>query len=287
LIRDGLLTPAENDVAVVDTDRSRFAAPLGFKRLRLTLAYDGRPWRGWQSMPHGETIQDALHEALEKVAGVPVRTYGSGRTDAGVHALAQVAHADVPETAALSMESWANALNACLPSSIRVREVIEPERTFHARFDARGKTYRYRIWRHRVMNPFEVGRAWQVYGRLDEASLRNAAAFLVGTHDFARLSANRAGEKEAERRQDPLNTTRTIQRVEIFGIDSDVMELEFEGDGFLYKMVRLLTGSLMHVARGKEDLAWFRDLLERPREEPKSHLAAPADGLYLVEVKYA
>lgn len=272
---------------MVDPDRSRFAAPTGCKRLRLTLAYDGRPWRGWQSMPHGETIQDALHVALENVAGVPVRTYGSGRTDAGVHALAQVAHADVPETASLSLESWTNALNACLPSSIRVQEVIEPERTFHARFDAQGKIYRYRIWRHRVMSPFEVGRAWQVYGCLDEAALRNAAALLVGTHDFARLSANRAGEKEAERRQDPLNTTRTIQRVEILGINSEVMELEFEGDGFLYKMVRLLTGSLMHVARGKEDLAWFRDLLERPRAEPKSHLAAPADGLYLVEVKYA
>lgn len=270
-----------------DTDRSRFAAPEGFKRLRLTLAYDGRPWRGWQSMPHGKTIQDELHVALEKVAGVPVRTFGSGRTDAGVHALAQVAHVDVPESASLSLESWANALNACLPSSIRVREVIEAERAFHARFDARGKTYRYRIWRNRVMNPFEVGRAWQVYGRLDEASLKSAAELLLGTHDFARLSANRAGEHEVARRQDPSSTTRTIQRVDVFGIDSDVMELEFEGDGFLYKMVRLLTGSLMHVARGKEDLAWFQDLLERPRVGLKSHQAAPADGLYLVEVKYA
>jgi tRNA pseudouridine38-40 synthase len=238
-------------------------------------------------MPHGETIQDALHQALLKVAGVPVRTFGSGRTDAGVHALAQVAHADVPDTTSLSLDSWVNALNACLPLSIRVQEVSEPGPSFHARFDAQGKTYRYRIWRHRVMSPFEVGRAWQVYGPLDDESLSTAAGLLVGTHDFARLSANRAGEKEVERRQDPLSTTRTIRRVDVRSINPDVMELEFEGDGFLYKMVRLLTGSLMHVARGKEDLAWFRDLLERPRAGLKSHLAAPADGLYLVEVKYA
>jgi len=270
----------------VDTDRSRFAAPAGFKRLRLTLAYDGRPWRGWQSMPHGKTVQDELNGALLKVAGVPVRCQGSGRTDAGVHALAQVAHADVPETATLSPDAWANALNACLPGSIRVRDVSDPGPAFHARFNATGKTYRYRIWRHQVMSPFELGRAWQVYGPLDEPALREAAAMLLGTHDFARLSANRGGAKDARLRQDPAGTTRTLRRVEISSPDEDVMELEFEGDGFLYKMVRLLTGSLLHVARGKESLAWLRDLLEHPRVELKSHLAAPADGLYLVEVHY-
>jgi tRNA pseudouridine38-40 synthase len=273
----------------VDTEhqRPRFAPAEGLKRLRLTLAYDGTPWRGWQTMPHGQTVQDALNSAFLKVAGVPVKTQGSGRTDAGVHALAQVAHADVPETASLAPESWLNALNACLPPSIRVREVSESGPAFHARFHAVGKVYRYRIWRHSVMSPFEIGRAWQVYGPLNESALKEAAMLLLGTHDFTRLSANRAGEKEVVRRQDPLTTTRTIRRVEISSLEEDVMELEFEGDGFLYKMVRLLTGSLMHVARDKADLAWFRDLLDRPREGLKSHLAAPADGLYLVEVKYA
>ena len=268
------------------TESPRFAPAEGLKRLRLTLAYDGAPWRGWQTMPHGQTVQDELNAAFVKVAGVPVKTQGSGRTDAGVHALAQVAHADVPETASLSPESWVNALNACLPPSIRVREVSEPGPAFHARFEAVGKIYRYRIWRHPVMSPFEIGRAWQVYGPLNESALREAAALLLGTHDFNRLSAYRAGEKEMARRHDPLTTTRTLRRVEISGLDEEVMTLEFEGDGFLYKMVRLLTGSLIHVARDKADVAWFRDLLDRPREGLKSHLAAPADGLYLVEVKY-
>lgn len=278
--------PAGDGSAGVATDRRRFAPAEGCKRLRLTLAYDGAPWRGWQTMPHGKTVQDTLNAALLKVAGTAVKTQGSGRTDAGVHALAQVAHADVPVSATLSSAAWINALNACLPPSIRVTEVSEPGPLFHARFDAVGKIYRYRIWRRRVMSPFEAGRAWQVYGPLNETALRQAAARLLGTHDFARLSANRGGERDTLQRLDPLSTTRTLRRVEIHGLDEEVMTLEFEGDGFLYKMVRLLTGSLMQVAREKADLAWFYDLLDHPRAEPKSHLAAPADGLYLAEVLY-
>ena len=143
----------------MSADRPRFGPAAGSKRLRLTLAYDGGPWRGWQSMPGGGTVQDMLNEAFFKVAGMPVRTQGSGRTDAGVHALAQVAHADVPESASLAPEAWRNALNACLPPSIRVLDVDEPPQPFHARFDALGKIYRYRIWRGRELDPFEIGRA--------------------------------------------------------------------------------------------------------------------------------
>jgi tRNA pseudouridine38-40 synthase len=238
-------------------------------------------------MPHGQTIQDCLNTAFHRVLGVPVRTQGSGRTDAGVHALAQVAHADVPATARLTPDAWTHALNACLPPSIRVTRVSPASPAFHARFDATGKTYRYRIWRPRILCPFQAGRAWHVYGPLDTAALHAAAALLPGTHDFARLSANRGGEREARLRLDPATTTRTLRRVHLTGLeDSDVLEIEFEGDGFLYKMARLLTGSLLQVARRRESLAWFRDLLDRPRAEPKSHHAAPADGLYLVEVRY-
>lgn len=258
----------------------------GFRRLRLTLAYDGGPWRGWQTVSSGDAVQDALNAAFIKVAGGPVRNQGSGRTDAGVHALGQVAHADVPAAASLSTAAWGDALNACLPPSIRVTAVTEPHPHFHARYDAIGKTYRYRIWRPRVMNPFEVGRAWQVYGPMDETLLRKGADRLLGTHNFARLSANRGGEREAQIRQDPLSTTRTLRRVTLSQPTPELLEIEFEGTGFLYKMVRLLVGSLVQVARGKLSYAWFDDLLERPTAEPKSHHAAPADGLYLVEVHY-
>jgi tRNA pseudouridine38-40 synthase len=258
----------------------------GFRRLRLTLAYDGGPWRGWQTLSSGDSVQDAVNRAFVKVAGQAVKTQGSGRTDAGVHALAQVAHADVPTSATLAPAAWRDALNACLPPSIRVLEVSEPHPHFHARYDAVGKVYRYRIWRPRVMDPFEVGRAWQVYGPLDEPLLHQSAERLLGTHNFARLSANRGGEREAEIRQDPLSTTRTLTRVAIAQPTPELLEIEFEGNGFLYKMVRLLVGSLMQVARGKLSYAWLDDLLERPTAEPKSHHAAPAEGLYLVEVRY-
>ncbi len=268
------------------TSRPRFGPAPGCKRLRLRLAYDGAPWRGWQSMPGGRTVQDELNAAFQKVTSATVRTQGSGRTDAGVHALGQVAHADVPETLTLLPPAWINALNRHLPPSIRVLDVREAAPEFHARFDATGKVYRYRIWRHHVLSPFESGRAWQVYGRLDLARLRAGAELLAGTHDFARLSAFRGGEKEALLRDDPAATTRTLRRVEVRDTSADLLEIEFEGDGFLYKMARLLTGSLIQVARGRAELDWLRDLIENPRATPKSHHAAPADGLYLVEVRY-
>ncbi len=269
-----------------DPPRPRHGPTPGCKRLRLTLAYDGAPWRGWQALPGGRTVQDELNAALLKVAGAPVRTQGSGRTDAGVHALAQVAHADVPESATLRPPAWVNALNRHLPPGIRVLDVTEAAPDFHARFDATGKVYRYRIWRHRVLSPFESGRAWQVYGGLDLSVLRESAELLIGTHDFARLSANRGGEKEALQRQDPASTTRTLRRVEVREVSADLLEIEFEGDGFLYKMARLLTGSLVQVARGRASPGWLRDLITNPRAGAKSHHAAPADGLYLVEVRY-
>ena len=265
---------------------ARFGPAPGCQRLRLRLAYDGAPWRGWQSMPGGRTIQDELNTAFHKVVGSPVRTQGSGRTDAGVHALGQVAHADVPGTATLVPAAWINALNRHLPPSIRVLDVSLPASNFHARFDATGKIYRYRIWRPPVLSPFESGRAWQVYGRLDLDLLRAGARLLTGTHDFARLSAFRGGEKEAAQRDDPATTTRTLRRIDVVETSSDLLEIEFEGDGFLYKMARLLTGSLVQVARGRASFDWLQDLIEHPRATPKSHHAAPADGLYLVEVRY-
>jgi tRNA pseudouridine38-40 synthase len=256
----------------------------GFKRLRLTLAYCGTPWKGWQSQPGGETIQDKLAAALLRSIKCVVDVQGSGRTDAGVHALGQVAHCDVPETLAMSVEGWVSAFNACLPLTIRVTEVQFCDPLFHARFSAIGKIYRYRIWRPYLLSAFESDRAWHVYGPLDMLALRDCAQSLVGTHNFVRLSANRGDLPETVRRTLPEKTTRTIQRVDIHEA-GDFLELEFEGDGFLYKMVRLMVGSLIHVARGRSTQAWFQDLLVSS-DGLQSHQTAPACGLYLVKVKY-
>ncbi len=254
------------------------------RRLRLTLAYDGRPWQGWQSQPGGRTVQDQLELVLQKLTGTHVAVHGSGRTDAGVHARGQVAHLELPEESLLRGESLVRAMNVNLPPSIRVLHCEHASSEFHARFNAKGKVYEYRIWRGDVMSPFEDGFAWHVFKRLDTGLMREGAALMRGTHNFARLSAARGDISEDERRENAQGLTRMIQRVEIFE-EGDVLRLEFEGEGFLYKMVRLMTGSLVHAARGRAPLEWIRQLVQEP-DGVKSHHCAPADGLYLLRVLY-
>ncbi len=247
------------------------------RRLRLTVAYDGRPFDGWQSQARGNTIQDHLETAFGRLCGgarIPV--HGSGRTDAGVHALGQVAHADVPDRTRHPPERWRAALNAYLPAEIRVVDVRFPRPDFHARFAARGKIYRYRIWNGPVLDPLEQGRAWHFPNPLDLTTLRQAAERLVGEHDFAGFSANRGKPDE--------NTVRKIRRIAIRR-RSTLLTLDFEGDGFLYKMVRLLTGSIVRCAQGRAPLAWVDELLTA--KGAKTSFAAPANGLYLVRVLYA
>lgn len=252
-------------------------------RLKLTLAYDGRAWRGWQSQAGGETVQDRLEAAFVTITGSRIVVNGSGRTDAGVHARAQVAHVDVPENS-MTPEIWQRALNANLPVSIRVLDCTPVSADFHARFDATGKIYIYRIWRADLMNPFEAGLAWHVHGALDLDLLQAGANVFCGTHNFTRLSANRGEISELQRREDVAAVTRTIRRIDIRH-QEHLLELEFEGDGFLYKMVRLLTGSLVHAARGRADIRWIHSLVDEPLGL-KSNCCAPPDGLYLDRVLY-
>lgn len=261
----------------------RDAAP-GYKRLRLTIAYCGTRWHGWQSQECGGGIQDVISGAILKATGITTSIQGSGRTDAGVHALAQVAHCDVPESVRMSDAAWLSAINACLPLEIRIIELREVPGTFHARFDSVGKIYRYRIWRPRLLSPFEADRCWHIFGPLDMAAMRECSQMLIGTHNFVRLSANRGNMPETQRRLHPEMSTRTIQRVDIRETE-ELLELEFEGDGFLYKMVRLMVGSLVHVARGRATREWFANLLTSS-EGLQSHQTAPACGLYLVQVHY-
>lgn len=256
----------------------------GTRRLKLIITYDGLPWMGWQSLPGGRTVQDQLELGLRTIAGAPVRIHASGRTDTGVHALGQVAHCDLPDSSRLTAEEWPNALNAVLPPSIRIVTADFAPPDFHSRFDAKGKIYRYRIWRAHVMSPFEAGRAWHVFGQLDESTLKQCAAILTGTHNFSRLSANRGDMSEQERRKTPEDVTRTLVRADVRSRDR-LLELEFEGDGFLYKMVRLMVGTMVHVARGRDSVEWFSSLLDDPAGT-KSHHMAPPDGLYLVRVLY-
>lgn len=239
------------------------------------IAYDGSAFRGWQSQPRGGTIQDRLEAAFASVAGADIRVHGAGRTDAGVHALGQCAHVDVAERK-LSADTWRNALNAFLPPQIRIVSCRFAAKTFHARFQARGKVYRYRIATTQVFSPFEIGRAWHVSSPLDDELLRASATSFVGRHDFAGFAANRG--------QPPETTIRTVRSVRVRRTPA-VTTIEFDGDGFLYKMVRLMVGSIVRCATGKDSLAEIRRRLQKP-DCNGARLVAPAGGLTLVRVRY-
>ena len=244
-------------------------------RLRLTVAYDGGPFRGWQSQAHGDTIQDRLEAAFSVLCGGRrITVHGSGRTDAGVHARGQVAHADVPDRGRRPPGQWRAALNAHLPPQIRVLKVRPVTQAFHARFSAQGKTYRYRIWNAAVLPPFQASRAWHFSDPLDVDVLRGTAQLLVGTHDFAGFSANRG--------RPPESTVRTIHRIDL-ARQGRLLTLDYEGSGFLYKMVRLLTGSIVRCAQGRATQDWISAVLDG---KGKTSFAAPAEGLYLMRVRY-
>lgn len=249
----------------------------GASRLKIIVAYDGRPFAGWQSQASGNTVQDLLEAAFARVAGASVRVHGAGRTDAGVHALAQCAHVDVPARS-LTPETWTAALNASLPSAIRIVRCAYVSSAFHARFSAKGKVYRYRIWNDRYLSPFEEGRAWHVPKPLDAAVLEREADEFIGTHDFASFAANRGKPEQS--------TVRTIHSARVRKTGT-LLTLEFAGDGFLYKMVRLMVGALADAANGRAASGDLRRRLERPSVPAHAaRAAAPASGLYLVRVLY-
>lgn len=245
-------------------------------RLKLTVAYDGAPFSGWQSQANHNGIQDHLERAFERIAGQKVRVHGSGRTDAGVHALAQCAHVDLA-TLKLRPARLVVALNALLPPTIRILRCGEVSGDFHARYSAKGKIYRYRIFRGPVLPPFEHGRAWHVMPSLDMALVQSAALLFVGKHDFAGFAAN-SGQFDTD-------TTRTLFAVRV-RCGGPHVTIEFDGDGFLYKMVRLAVGAIVQCGLGKTSRKEISERLLVKKDHRPMRLVAPANGLFLVRVRY-
>ena len=245
------------------------------RRLKLIVAYDGTEFAGWQSQSHGNTIQDHLERAFGRITGTPARVHGAGRTDAGVHALAQCAHVDLSGKP-LPPARWVEALNALLPPAIRVLRCGYVSNNFHARLSAKGKIYRYRIWSGPVLPPFEYRRAWHIARPLDLKVMKAAAKHFVGTHDFAGFAANRGKAENS--------TIRTIYSVRIRQ-KAACITVDFYGDGFLYKMVRLIVGALVKCALGKMRTEDVVAQLESGQLGP-ARFAAPAEGLFLIRVRY-
>ena len=254
------------------------------RRFRLDLAYDGRPFAGWQSQAKGNTIQDVVLAELRAVYPEIMTLQGSGRTDAGVCASGQVAHFDVPVEWRMKGLEWQRALNSKLPPSIRVIRCREAPSEFHARFSAEGKVYRYDIITAEVLPPLLHGLVWQRRGLKDTEALAEVMGLYVGSHDFRAFSANRNDGKDEKRD--------TIREITLAEIDFDLedasgrLSLRFRGNGFLYKMVRFLVGTAVYNVEGKITNEEIMELLQGCAPNKKAPFCAPPDGLSLEQVNY-
>lgn len=240
------------------------------RRVRIRLAYDGGAYHGWQTQPGLPTIQGALETALEQIEGGPVEVVGSGRTDAGVHALAQVAAFSIANP--IPVANLKKALNRLLPADIRVLEVEEAPQDFHPRFQAVSKTYEYRIWRGEVCPPFERGYVYHFpYPMSDERFVEAAGAF-AGEHDFSAFAASDASDALGRSKVRTVFESRAWR-------DGERLYYRIRGSGFLKHMVRNIVGTLIEAGKGNIPLEDVRSL-------KRCGPSAPARGLFLVSVEY-
>jgi tRNA pseudouridine38-40 synthase len=256
------------------------------RRLRLDLAYCGTPWRGWQRQGCGGSVQEQVETAVRRLSGRQLAVKGASRTDAGVHALGQVAHVDAPADCRIPAASWRSGLNSILPAAIRVLDVAPAPDGFDACGSVSRKTYLYRLRTEGPADPFEADRLWHVPWALDFEKMREAAALLEGRHHFGRLSASGGERPSVERREDVEGCTRLMERIAVTR-SGGIWEIRLTASGFLYHMARMIVAALVDVARGREDLRWLRDLVENPLTGPAAHHCAPPGGLYLESVDYA
>ena len=243
------------------------------RRIKLIVAYDGTNYCGWQVQPNGLSVQEVLNRALSDLFGVPVTTIGASRTDAGVHALGNVAVFDTE--ARMPAERVAFALNTRLPEDIRIQgsEEVPPE--FHPRFTQTIKTYEYRILNRTFADPCCRLNSTFWYGKLDTDAMQKAAAYLEGTHDFKSLAtANPA----------VTDTVRTIYKTRLWK-EEDMIHFQITGNGFLYNMVRIIVGTLMEIGKGTWPPEQMQTILEAKDRSQAGPTARP-EGLTLLKIEY-
>ena len=248
------------------------------RTIKLTLAYDGTDFVGWQRQRSGQTIQATLEATLKKITGTRPSTLASGRTDSGVHALGQVV--SFRTESRLPTEVLQRALNAELPPSMAVRSAAEVHDSFHATHDALRKRYRYVIYDGPIRDIFSRRYAWHLaYGRLQADSMQRAAAALIGTHDFSSFETTGAPRKTSIRTVHELHVERGRGEREHF------VTLEIQANGFLYNMVRTIVGTLVDVGRGIRPESWPGEVL-RAMDRRRAGRTAPPQGLFLINVEY-
>ncbi len=244
------------------------------RNIRLLLQYEGTRYQGWQRQSASDnTIQGKLEALLSKMCGEPIEIIGSGRTDAGVHAMGQVAnfHTD----SSMPVEEMLTYINSYLPKDIAVTDISEAAPRFHSRLNARGKCYRYHVINSRIPNVFWHRYALEVPEELDVEAMKKAACYLVGEHDFKAFTSAKKGKKSSVRRIDEIK----IDKKE------DLISFTFEGNGFLHHMVRILMGTLLEVGKG-ERTPENMELVLASMSREKAGALMPAKGLTLIEVFY-
>jgi len=243
------------------------------RTLKIVVEYDGTDFAGWQRQDGQSTVQGCLEQALRKMTGQAIIVRGAGRTDAGVHAEGQVASVEV--SSRIPALGFLRGINTNVPPAIAVLEVTDMPAGFNARHDARGKIYRYQVWNHPVRSPRVARRSWHVYDPLDTHALREAAARLVGEHDFRSFRSADCDRK---------NTVRIMRRFEVRR-EGTMISLEVEGTAFLRNMVRILAGTLVAVGKGRMTPDQVASLLTN-FDRTQAGVTAPACGLTLARVIY-
>lgn len=244
------------------------------QRYKGIIAYDGSGYSGYQIQINGKTVQEMLEKALKKMhKGTEVKTVSSGRTDAGVHAYGQAFHFDSPLI--LSSDKWVNALNGLLPTDMALQRVEKVSQDFHARYDVEGKTYKYFLYTGNIRSPFQRNFTSYHPYKLNIDRMREAASYFVGTHDFTSFCSAKTTKE---------NKVRTITKLDIEKLDNEII-FTFTGNGFLYNMVRIIVGTLLHVGNGRMDPEDIPAILAA-HDRKRAGKTAPAEGLYLWEVYY-
>lgn len=243
---------------------------------KMVVSYDGTSYGGWQVQPNAVTIQEQIQNAFRVVLRQDVDVTGSGRTDAGVHALGQTAHFILSEP--IDPFKLRGSLNGILPHDIRIMEILPVPHGFHARYSAIGKVYHYELHIGRVLPPFRRLYCWHIKQKIDLTLVREAAEHFIGTHDFTSF-ANESHLGCASK-----DAVRTLHRLDVV-VNDDNISLQFEGDGFLYKMVRNITGTLIECGVGKRSSSEIPAILEM-KDRRLAGAAAPPQGLFLVKVDY-
>lgn len=271
----GLAEPAQRQLqmSIIDSVGDSTVRGNGWKRIRLTVAYDGTAYHGWQIQGNGITIESELNRALTELLKKPVKVMGASRTDAGVHALCNIAVFDTESP--MPAEKFSYALNQRLPEDIRIQSSEEVAPDWHPRYCTSRKTYEYRIYRAEFPMPVRRLYSYFTYRPLDVERMQRAAAFLEGEHDFQSFCQSGAQVE---------STVRTIYYVQIEEQGAELV-IRVCGNGFLYNMVRILAGTLMEVGQGKREPESMKEILEA-RNRSTAGPTAPAHGLTLVKYEF-